>query len=72
LFKKLKTVMLLASLLSISTLVAVGGFYIFDLQHGGFRGQGFRGHGVIALEWPLSEFSIRGLRISASINLEGE
>jgi hypothetical protein len=26
------------------------------------------GHGVIALEWPLSEFSMRGLRISASIN----
>jgi len=32
----------------------------------------FNGHGVIALEWPLSEFSIRGLRKSASINLEGE
>jgi len=32
----------------------------------------FRGHGVIALQWPLSEFSIRGLRKSASINLEGE
>jgi len=30
---KLKTVMLTASLLSIVTLVAVGGFYIFDLQH---------------------------------------
>jgi len=30
---KLKAVMLVASLISISTLVAVGGFYIFDLQH---------------------------------------